>query len=754
MADFSSRVGAVLALFAVHAAGAFADSAAKVEFGGRLSLPGAVVAPKSYDKSWLAAGSVGTGETTGAGTVEDPFVLPFALRAGSGGHAASLEGAGRFHTTASGAIAADWSVVAANGGYFSEAFIGCSIDARELAGGKIALDSRVLDIPQARGPAGRLFEGRVSRLAATAHDGRALLEVVFAEPTEILVQDDRFYGYNNVALRFFLAKGRVEKGRAYAVRATFQIPGAGLGGPGLVSSGHVRIEAGDGWIPFRYDPWIEPGSALDFTGVVPHHEPAGKFGRVLPAGGHFEFEGLPGAPQRFFGVNLCGTANLPDTMGQAERFASNLARIGYNSLRIHHHERWMVSGDGKIRTGECGAGQAGPLADQGVIPDPALQGKLDMLVAACVRHGIYITTDLYVSRAHVIPWRAIGVDRDGPVPADKYKIYCAFSEPAYSNLCAWSRNFLLHVNPYTGRSLAEEPALATLALINEGNLGNWGAEALREVPGVQEAWEAWLASKAGNPAFDGIPATIPDALYALDGSTPANRHSAAFAIFLAEREAALFARLAGFVREELGCKAPLSSLSSWYEPVQYALARRDFDYVDAHFYVDHPQFLGKPWRLPSSCPNVNPVLRPAAGAADVLFKRMMDKPMCVTEFNYCGPGRYRGVGGIAAGALGALQDWGGMWRFTWSHGLGGIVSPGGQMGYFDIAGDPLAIAAERAALCLFLRRDIAPLPADAHVALAESELRDPRRGAPNVSAIGDPYRAWDARLGVALGGAG
>ena len=75
----------------------------------------------------------------------------------------------------------------------------------------------------------------------------------------------------------------------------------------------VTIQAGTDWIPLPYDPWIEPGSALDFSSVLPHHAPAGKFGRAVAVGDHFEFEGLPGVSQRFYGVNLCNTVNLPSS---------------------------------------------------------------------------------------------------------------------------------------------------------------------------------------------------------------------------------------------------------------------------------------------------------------------------------------------------------------------------------------------------------------------------------------------------------
>ena len=59
------------------------------------------------------------------------------------------------------------------------------------------------------------------------------------------------------------------------------------------------------------------------------------------------------------------------------------------------------------------------------------------------------------------------------------KIYIFFSQCA--NL-AWAKAFMTHVNPFTGRDLAHEPALRFLCLINEGNVGNFK----RERP---EGWE-------------------------------------------------------------------------------------------------------------------------------------------------------------------------------------------------------------------------------------------------------------------------
>ena len=208
------------------------------------------------------------------------------------------------------------------------------------------------------------------------------------------------------------------------------------------------------------------------------------------------------------------------------------------------------------------------------------------------------------------------------------------------------------------------------------------------------------------------------------------------------------------MRDELHCPVPLSSISAWYEPVQYALPRAGFDYVDTHFYVDHPVFLDKPWRLPSRCPNRNPMTGSNRGAQDCVWIRQFGKPFTVSEFNFSGPGRYRGVGGIATGALAALQDWDGVWRFQWAYDRAGIANPRGPMGFFDIANDPLSLAAERAALCLFLRGDLAPLEAEEPLVLAPAALCDPATGAPQTASLGDNAKAWKSRVGTRLTGEG
>ena len=683
-----------------------APSAAPV-FGAGIALPAVTLLPAVALPGWSFRGAAGGLDADAEGW------RAFKMRTTNLDNAPVFNGRAHFTEAPGGAIRAEWRVTPSADANVLETVVAGNIPG--IAGGSALLDGKSIPIA-IDGAKPHIFKGPVTNFSLLLKNGETVFRCAFDRPTQILLQDSAVWGGMHLTLRIYFAEGPVKGGTEYAIDATFLAPDAG---PLALGKGDaITINAGPDWIPLSYDPWIEQGSALDFSTVLPHHAPAGKFGRVIAVGDHFEFENLPGVPQRFYGVNLCGTANLPSSREAADRFAANIARIGYNSLRIHHHERNLIVEGGNWHEGQ-----------DDTTPSPEQWEKFDNLVAACVENGLYLTTDLFVSRSHLIPWRSIGINRDGCISnTGHFKVLCAFWEPAYSNLCAWTRNFLGHVNPRTGRSLAEEPALATLALINEGNLGNWGGAFLRDLPGVAEAW--------GKP--------IPD-----DCNDPE------FAIFLAERETALFERLKAFVRNECGCKAPLSSLSCWYNPPQYQLVRTHFDYVDDHFYVDHPIFLDKSWSLPSKCANVNPVAGASGGARDVEWRRLMDKPFCLTEWNYSAPGRFRGVGGIATGALGALQDWSGMWRFAWSHGRGGIEHPGGSIGYFDMNSDPLGLAAERAALCLFLRRDIDPLEEERPAVLDAADLLDPAKDYGRFPGPQQPLSlGWSARVGTIVKGAG
>jgi hypothetical protein len=423
-------------------------------------------------------------------------------------------------------------------------------------------------------------------------------------------------------------------------------------------------------------------------------------------------------------VNLCFSVNFlaPD---QSARLAERLARTGYNAVRLHHYDAGLTEG-----------------SKDGTTLNPERLARFDALVAACVTNGLYVTTDLFVSRE--VPWRSVGIDRDGNIPMNAFKVLVPVHEGAWANFASFSRQLLTHVNPYTGRRYADEPALAWLSMINEGNFGNYLDE-MRDIPEWRRAWQAWLKERqAREPErFAGVPDTLPDNVY---GSS---RHVSAFVLFLQETEVKMITRMTAFLRDDLGCRALITDRNAWTNfAVDQVTRAALFDYVDDHFYVDHPEFIEQQWQLPSRCANVNPLKNSALGAQAVVFTRLLDKPFTITEYNYAAPGRFRGVGGILTGAMGALQDWAGIWRFAYSHDADALLNPEGySLNYFDMASDPLSQAAERATLCLFLRGDLAPLSRSYALLIPKRDALQMRDALPKNQAEW-PWLAWYARMGA------
>ena len=597
--------------------------------------------------------------------------------------------------------------------------------------GSLVVDGEHVRLPTT-GRSENICRYAVSRIEISDKSGGRRLAFSLKAPVGLFIQ---YWGGKTMSLRLILppddAATKTYRG---GVRKSIAFSLAGAGRLRKTALSQVSVSAGKEWLPFDVPEEVAEGSVLDFSRMRPTGKPAGKFGRLVARGAHFEFEGLPGVSQRFYGVNLCGTANYPETMEAARKIARTIARVGYNSVRIHHHDGGCVDKDDPAHTRL----------------DEAQMRKMDFLVAACVEEGLYISTDLFVSRTHMpIAWRAVGVDRNGTMTMQDYKRSVYVHEGVYSNYLAFAANWLSHTNSVTGRRYADEPAIAWISLVNEGNIDEVSAFDCQSRPGWQEKWERWLSrKKAAEPGkWDDITTAIPNGL-------GRDRQGRAFLRFLQDVESRFVARTRAFLRG-LGCMALVTDMNNGQcRTAAFELPRGEScDYVDIHFYVDHPAFLEKDWRLPSWCPNSNPFKGERMGAAPVSAMRILERPFTVSEYNFSGPGRFRGVGGIAAGAEAALQDWDGLWRFAWSHNNVSAAHVGRHTaGYFDIASDPMQLASERASVCLFLRRDMEPLGRTYAVTLPRDRITSPDCQT-GVSMVADwTWAAWVAKIGAAMGG--
>jgi hypothetical protein len=703
-----SLIASIAAAYPVHAADTLATAPATLE----MESPATSLSPRLFTQDWKTYGASGGLKAEADGN------YPFTLQAGKDG--TKIEGKATYVPTADGNVEAVYTFIPESDVVLNALFVGATLPTDVWGGGSWSGDGKEGKMPDELGDL-HVMNQTGKKLTLTSRRGKEKLGFILGDGVSVRIQDDRRWGPT-----FSVRIGYDGGGRTFKAKEPFKVAFTVVTHEAqkLILDGPVTLTAGKDWVPLRQSPDIIPGSALDFSKLGLHDAPAGKHGRVLAKGSHFEFENKPGVPQRFYGVNLCFAANFLEHE-DAKKLAARLARTGYNSLRIHHNDGGMVEG-----------------AADGTTLNEENMARLDSLMAACIENGLYITTDLYISRS--VPWRSVGIDRDGKISMRQYKALVAVHEGTYQNLVNFSRQFLSRVNPHTGRSYAKEPALGWLALVNEGNLGNY-LEEMKDIPEWGAAWKEWLAErqKQEPQAYADIPAEIPANFY------QDSRHNSAFVLFLKEKEDRLTERLGKFLKDEMKSMALITNRSAWTNRAPDQDTRHSlYDFVDDHFYVDHPNFLEKDWQLPSRCENVNPLKNARMGAQNVVFTRLLDKPFTLTEYNYSGPGRFRGVGGIVTGTMGALQDWGGIWRFAYSHGREGILSKEGtRMGYFDISGDPLSLAAERASICLFLRGDLPVLEKTYAMVLPRKDLLKMRDSIP-ANSTPWPWISWYAKLGT------
>lgn len=418
------------------------------------------------------------------------------------------------------------------------------------------------------------------------------------------------------------------------------------------------FEAGADWLEYQYDREVVAGSALDFSFLL--DAPAGKYGPLKIENGHFVFEKRR-TPQRFYGANICFSACFP-SHEQAEHLADRFARTGYNVIRMHHFDSGLLPKDRK----------------DSVTLDPGQLDRFEYFIAALKKRGIYLTLDLFTCRTPMPgEFPDVKNDRD-------YKIAAMLLPEVNANLKAFSRNLLLHRNPYTGFSLVEEPALLNVSVVNENTLFHIINK------GTGDAIRKRFSDEFARRHPDGMKKGKPD--------------PEQYRKFLAGVYADYWRDMVAFLRG-LGLKVPLTEQNFIFSP-NLAVDRSRYDYVDTHLYWDHPIFPERAWKLPMLFHGKSAIAERLRYPLEILPVRIFGKPFAVSEFDFSGPGDFRMQGTPLMAAYAALQDWDSLNRFTYSHSLNTMFNVG--FGCFDAANDPVRLLGDRLAEAFFLRGDVKP----------------------------------------------
>ncbi|MBN9691085.1 MAG: carbohydrate binding domain-containing protein [Verrucomicrobia bacterium] len=252
----------------------------------------------------------------------------------------------------------------------------------------------------------------------------------------------------------------------------------------ILASGLDLSRGGAEMVPFVL-PWDDAsGGITDFSAL---NQPIRPGSRVSTNGqGQFVANGQR---LRFLGVNFAGDSTFMPT-NKADAVAARLARFGLNSVRFHHLDAPWATDGGLI--------QYTPTRSRAL--NPTQLERVHFLVSRLKAHGIYANLNLLVGRE----FRSD--DGLGPevVQIADWKdrhILGFFNDTALSLQQEFATQFLTPTNPFTGLSLAHDPAVAFVEILNEnGLIQKWYDGGLDRLPEpyagqLRSEWNRWLANR-------------------------------------------------------------------------------------------------------------------------------------------------------------------------------------------------------------------------------------------------------------------
>ncbi len=435
--------------------------------------------------------------------------------------------------------------------------------------------------------------------------------------------------------------------------------------------------------------------------------------RVLARDGHLVLE--DGTRWRGVGINLVGAGALPP-VGEEEAWAERIANLGFNLARLHHLD---AEGAGLMSP------RRGKLRDDGM-PEPTFlaegRDRLDRFTAALARRGVRLVLEGWTLRG----FRAgEGVTAPEGVPLGNKS--AAFYLPDWeASRQDHFRGLWGRVNPYTGRRYADDPAVAWVELANEDSLlVQWAGGNLDKLPGahrdaLDRRWSAWLRAKYGTDArlaaaWSGRMRSGLQPGESLELDSVAREPSARnrtelwpharavdLVTFLGELERGHHARMAAFVRDELGFTAPRVCNTSFGVPLAEA-AVEACEIVDLHLYWDPPPeqtvFTD---RSILAAPMQNRFLEKLAWCQE-------GRPCTVSELDHTFPARHGQEAPLVWATIAARQDWDALAWFAWSHAA--MREGAAPEGSHDLQGRANVLAQLPAVRAIFGQAALPPAPA-------------------------------------------
>ena len=386
----------------------------------------------------------------------------------------------------------------------------------------------------------------------------------------------------------------------------------------------------DGWHADLLD-WRTSPVNLSFLNAP--ERPAGKHGFLKVVEDTMAFE--DGTPARFWGTSVNAYSLFATTRENVAQQASRLSRLGFNLVRLFHHDTAWV------QPNVFGNGEA---------PDtqslsPAMLEELDWWIKCLREEGIYIWLDLHVER-HLKPGDRIeGFEEmaKGKPSADLHG-FNYVNQGIVRAMQRFNEAYVTHRNVYTGLRYKDDPAVVAMLLTNENDVTRHYASAFLPEKGVPQHSALYAAQAEAFATRHGLPKHMHLRPW---------EHGPA-KLFLNELEYRFGAEMIRHLRS-LGVRVPIVTTNTWgLNPLSSLPALTAGDLIDAHAY-------GGPGELER-----NPLLAPTL-VHWIAAAQVAGKPLTVTEWNVAPfpvPDRHAIPLYVAASAR--LQGWDAVMQYAYS----------------------------------------------------------------------------------------
>lgn len=444
-------------------------------------------------------------------------------------------------------------------------------------------------------------------------------------------------------------------------------------------------------------------SPVDLSFLNAKESPAGIHGLLKADGNRVVFE--DGTPARFWGANLCAYALFSTPRENIARQAHRMAQLGYNLMRIMHHDSWWV--------------KPNIFADNGLHDTRRLNPQslelLDWWIKCLKDEGVYVWLDLSFGR-ELKPGDGVtnGFEEiarnHGYVSGFNY-----FNEDVQKLMIEFQRQLLTHVNKYTRLAYKDDPGIVAVLITNENDLtfhfGNLmqpnhnnpvhnaqfkrDIRAFAEQTGLPES-RLWITWEPG----------------------PSK-------VFLNAMEHRFNSKMIADLRD-LGVRVPLVTTNFWSECSLFNLpSLTEGDIVDVHSYGVGEEL--------SRNPRYEPNFISGIAAA-----RVEGKPFSITEWGVASPITDRFTAPLYVASIAALQGWDMPMIYCYSQNpLKAPRAPGweSKTNQWSLYNDPEICGVMPAAAMAFRQGHISPARTNYCLMLSRDQLFDQALNAKTAAAL-------------------